>query len=235
MAETGTATRQRWALAALAILVAVLGLLLYVWTRPDRDGASAQPAAGGASAGSAGGGASATASGSGEARPALDDPETLTSEPPRMAGGQPFWRPGLPHWYGPRADPFIRQPHDYPPTTPEKLGTRVSVNLFDLERVQDMVRRGLDGESEIARALGHPLSDEQREKGRAVIQRFFDDTVPDIDAVLSGHMSTDEAYARIAPRRSQMDVNLRNALGLTPAQFTALWPHTGPQPSPASR
>lgn len=125
-----------------------------------------------------------------------------------MAGGQPFWRPGLPHWYGPREDPFIRQPHDYPPTTPEKLGAS-GAYLFDLERVQDMVRRGQDGDSEIAQVLGHPLSDEARERARGVIQRFFDDTVPDIDAVLSEKMTAD----------------LRAALGLSPAQFAQLWPH----------
>lgn len=215
-------SRQRWVVATLAILVAMLGLLLWWGTRTDADRAIAQPsnhtraASGGAATASA-------ASERVEGRPTLDDPAVLTSEPARMAAGQPFWRPGLPHWYGPREDAFIRQPHDYPPTTPEKLGAS-GVYLFDLERVQDMVRRGQDGDSELALALGHPISDEEREAARGVIQRFFDDTVPDIDAVLSGKLTSDEAFARIAPRRQKMDGELRRALGLSEQQFAQLWP-----------
>jgi len=215
-------SRQRWAVATLTIIVAVLGLLLWWWTRPDAERAIAEPSDP-ARTGAAGAAGASAAGGRPEAAPTLDDPATLTSEPPSMAGGQPFWRPGLPHWYGPREDPFIRQPHDYPPTTPEKLGA-AGVYLFDLEHVQDMVRRGQDGDSEIAVALGHPISDEQREGARGVIQTFFDQTVPDIDAVLSDKMTPDQAFARIAPRRQKMDGDLRLALGLSQAQFAHLWP-----------
>lgn len=220
-------SRKRWLLAALAIIVAVLGALLWWWTRPGAEHANAEAAAGTARDTPAAQAVAPPAHD--EARPTLDETATLTSEPARMANGQPFWRPGLPHWYGPREDPFIRQPHDYPPTTPEKIGA-AGVYLFDLERVQDMVRRGGDGDSELASVLGHPLSDDARERARGVIQRFFDETVPDIDAVLSDNMTPDAAFARIAPRRRKMDADLRAALGLSEAGFAQLWPHAVEKP-----
>ena len=222
-------SRQRWVLVALALIVAALGILVLIWTRAGGD-AAATPAADRAPIIRAL--PAAAVAPAADPRPTLEDPETMTSEPARLAGGQPFWRPGLPHWYGPREDAFIRQPHDYAPGTPDQLGDRISVHLFDLERVQDMVRRGTDGDSEIAVALGHPLSEAQHQRARAVLQRFFDDTVPDIDAVLSGSLTTDAAYARIKPRREQMDTELRLALGLSERAFAELWPHIGRVPGP---
>lgn len=137
-----------------------------------------------------------------------------------------FWRPGQEHDYGSDEDPFIRQPHDYGTDTPRILGNRISHHVFDLERVQDMVRRGSEANSEIARARGgSPLTDDERQQARAALQKFFDQTVPDVDRLVGGELSRDQGYARIAPRRQQLDRDLRAALKLTKKQFYQVWPH----------
>lgn len=220
--------KARWRRLALAALTAaVLGLvaLLFRSSRPRGESAAAAATPpGGAPVASArvGRAAAGPAPATRSAPGAAAEPEART-----MADGRPFWRPGQPHWYGPKADPFIRQPHDYAPGTPEKLGNRISEHLFDLERVQDMVSRGTDDNSEIARVRGWPLDEGELANARGVLQRFFDETVPVVDAVLGEELSRDAAYADIGPRRWRMNDDVRVALGLTEAQFAELWPHIG--------
>jgi hypothetical protein len=144
--------------------------------------------------------------------------------PPPPGDGHPFWRPGAEHWYGDDADPFIRQPLDYPTDTPAILGNRISYHLYDLETVQDMVRRGREPDSEIARVLGRPLSDAEWQAGRRVLQAFFDDMVPRVDALIAGDQTLDEGYAFIGPRRRRLDAELREALHLDDDRFYKLWP-----------
>jgi hypothetical protein len=173
----------------------------------------------------------ATAAERGDDAPAARDtaptaPAVAIEQPAgEAAPGRAFWEPGKEHWYGDDPDPFIRQPLDYGMDTPKILGNRISYHVYDLETVQDMVRRGQEADSEIARVKGRPLTDSERNAARAVIQEFFDETVPDVDGVIGGELSQDEAYDAIGPRRRQMNEDLRRALDLTEDEFYKIWPH----------
>ena len=79
--------------------------------------------------------------------------------------------------------------------------------------------------AEIERARGTPLTAAEREAGRRVIQAFFDETVPEVDAVIEGTLSQDAAYGSIGPRRRQMNRDLREALHLSEEDFYTIWPH----------
>jgi hypothetical protein len=152
-------------------------------------------------------------------------PGLAPAEVPVPGEGHPFWRPGAEHWYGDELDPFVRQPLDYPTDTPSILGNRISYHVYDLETVQDMVRRGREPDSEIARVLGRPLTDAEWQAGRRALQAFFDETVPHVDAVIGGDETMDEGYAFIGPRRRRLDAELRQALHLDDDRFYKLWPH----------
>lgn len=145
-------------------------------------------------------------------------------------GGTPvvrtrWWQPGLEHDYGTDPDPFVRQPLDYPSDTPRILGNRISYHVYDLELVQDMVRRGDQPGSEIAQVRGEPLTDHERQAARALLQGFFEATVPEVDDIIAGSLSRDEGYEFIGARRLELDRGLRAALGLSQKQFDSLWPH----------
>jgi len=139
--------------------------------------------------------------------------------------GRPTWKPGNEHWYGADPEPFVRQPHDYDMDTPEILGNRISYHIYDLETVVDMVSRGDQDDSEIARVKGRPLTSTEKEAGRRLLQEFFDDTVPNVDRLIEGSMTTDDGYDLVGPRRRQMNEDLRGALGLNEDQFYKIWPH----------
>jgi hypothetical protein len=136
-----------------------------------------------------------------------------------------FWKPGAPHHYGDAVDPFIRQPHDYPPNTPKILGGRISLNVFDLETVQDTVRSGQDPGSHMARALGRVLTEEEWLAGRQAIQSFFDEAVPHVDAIIAGTESREAGEAFFEPRRSRLNQELREALHMDEEEFNRVWPH----------
>lgn len=200
-------TKRRTGIAAAALVAVALVALLWLIDSPagsaDPMPAPASPAA--------------TAP--------LASPSTRAAPVARPLVRARWWRPGQPHDYGTDVDPFIRQPQDYGSDTPAILGERISFHVYDLERVQDMVRRGTEPHSEIAQVRGTPLTEDEREAARRVLQAFFDQTVPDVDAIIEGSMSRDEGYDRIRPRRLALDRDLRDALGLTDKQLYELWPH----------
>jgi hypothetical protein len=138
-----------------------------------------------------------------------------------------WWTPGQPHYYG---DPggFIRQPLDYGGNTPRILGNRISYHLYDLETVVDMVRRGRDAHSEIAKVVGRPLTEDEWQAGRKVLQSFFDDTTPHVDNIIAGDENVDDGYGFVGPRRRRLNAELRQALNLTDEQFYKVWPHVKP-------
>jgi hypothetical protein len=211
------ANRTPRGLVALVILAtAVVGLLVVLLLRSmSTTGPAAAPAA--APAASPAGPATPSASLQRAALPE-DLPGTLRSR-------TDWWQPGQEHDYGTDEDPFIRQPQDYGSDTPEILGNRISYHVYDLERVQDMVRRGTEPGSEIAQARGAPLTAEEREAARQLLQAFFDDTVPEVDGVIAGELTREQAYERIGPRRLELDRRLREVLHLSDEQFHDVWPH----------
>jgi hypothetical protein len=153
-------------------------------------------------------------------------PALATPTPPAAPQARTqWWKPGQRHDYGQDVDPFIHQPQDYASDTPARLGNRISYHVFDLELVQDMVRRGDEPGSEIAQVRGAPLTASERTEARRVLQQFFNETVPDVDAMIGGTLTTDDGYARIGPRRLALDRDLRAALALSEKQFAELWPH----------
>lgn len=212
------ARTHRVALGALgAVVAAAVVLLLVALREPARDSVVAARGRGAEAA---------PTEAPSPAMPRLSVEAAPGDEPPAvMASGRPFWRPGADHWYGPDDDPFIRQPHDYPPGMPELLGDGISVHVFDLERVQDMVRRGVEPDSEIAVLKGRPLDAAEHARARAALQAFFDDTVPIVDGVVAGTTTREEALAVIGPGRARLNERLRQALGLSPGELAALWPH----------
>jgi len=198
---------------AVAVIAIVVALLVAMRADEGASPATAEPATAPVAAPSA------------PPAPSLPPSVPPAAAPTGPAEGHLFWQPGAEHWYGDDVDPFIRQPLDYPTDTPSILGNRISYHLYDLETVQDMVRRGRELDSEIARVLGRPLDDAEWQAGRRALQAFFDETVPRVDALIAGDQTLDEGYAFIGQRRRRLDRELRQALHLDDAQFYALWPH----------
>ena|GEM_PF-6414192 len=130
------------------------------------------------------------------------------------------------HYYGPNENAFIRQPHDYGDDTPATLGGRTGHTLFDLERVQDMVRRGDEANSEFARLDRGVLLPQEKRAARQVLQAFFDESTIVVDAVMDGVVDPADAFAKyFMPRRERLNADLRDALNLSSAEFYELWPH----------
>lgn len=205
---------------SIAAVVVMIGLLLTLIRLSDSPaGPSTEPAPPPATA--------ATPSPSLPAPSHLAPTEPAASLDGRLVVRDRWWKPGQEHDYGNDVDPFIRQPQDYDGNTPAILGERISFHVYDLERVQDMVRRGIEPGSELAQVRGSPVSARERDDARQVLQAFFDATVADVDAVIEGSLSRDEGYALIGPRRLALDRDLRGALGLSEKQFYDLWPHIG--------
>lgn len=154
-----------------------------------------------------------------------DDQEVPNHSAAVLPPDERWWRPGRKHRYDDTADPFVRQPLDYSPDTPRLLGPRIGQDLFDQERIADMVRRGTRPGSAIALAKGRPLSVEEQQAGRRALQAFFDDAVPKVDAMIAGEMSVSAGENYFGPRRQQLNRELRDALGLQDGQFLRIWPH----------
>ncbi len=155
----------------------------------------------------------------------VDMPQTAVSAAESASQENKWWRPGREHRYDDVADVFVRQPLDYSPDTPSRLGNSIGFALFDLERVSDMVRTATTPESEVAMAKGRALTKEEWHAARQVLQLFFDETTPVVDAILSGDMSTTAGARLIAARRTDLNKELRDAMGLGPKQFYQIWPH----------
>ena len=139
-----------------------------------------------------------------------------------------WWQPGQKHRYDEHPDAFIRQPLDYSPDTPRLLGAEIGVSLFDLERIADMIHRGTESNSAISRVLGRPLQTTEQQKARQLLQQFFDEAMPVVDAILGSEMTPQEGEAFFKPRRQQLNHELRAALAITEPEFFAIWPHLAP-------
>ncbi len=136
-----------------------------------------------------------------------------------------WWQPGQKHRYDEHPDAFIRQPLDYSPDTPRLLGAEIGVNLFDLERISDMIHRGTESNSAISRVIGRSLQTTEQQKARQLLQQFFDEAMPVVDAILASEMTQQEGEAFFKPRRQQLNRELRAALAITEPEFLAIWPH----------
>jgi hypothetical protein len=126
------------------------------------------------------------------------------------------------HWYGYNSEEaFVRQRHDWPPDTAERLGPAIGLYLADFELVIDTIADG----ARVDAARGTPLAEEEREGARQTLQLFIDDINPIVDEVLAGVRTAEEAFPAIQDRRRLLNRELTERLGLTPAQFVALFPH----------
>lgn len=134
---------------------------------------------------------------------------------------EPWALPQIPKW-GTDPDPFVRQRHDYPPSTPERLGPLCSAFLFDVERLLDAVERGQEAKAPIARARGAPLQPAEREQARVVLQSFFDAVTPLVDGVLNDASTQLAACDRIRELRDVLDRDLGKATSMTTAQYLKL-------------
>jgi hypothetical protein len=125
-------------------------------------------------------------------------------------------------WYGYNAEEaFVRQRHDWPPDTAERLGPAVGLYLADFELIVDTIADG----TQVSAARGTPLAEEDREGARRTLQVFIDDIDPIVDEVLAGVRTAEEAFPAIQDRRRRLNRELAERLGLTPTQFAALFPH----------
>jgi hypothetical protein len=81
-----------------------------------------------------------------------------TAEPALDSSGDKRDRLDVPRYGYDPDNAFVRQRHDYPPDTPERLGPDVGRVLFDLETVIDTVASGADEAGRIHDARHSPLS-----------------------------------------------------------------------------
>jgi hypothetical protein len=126
--------------------------------------------------------------------------------------------------HGTNEHEFVRQRHDYPPDTPEKLGPRIGRVLFDLETVIDMVAHGHEEGSAIAVTRGRALTADEQKAGQTVLQQFFDEATPVVDAALAQELPLDQAFERLLQLRIDLNCRLMGALALDEPQLLALWP-----------
>jgi len=207
-----TSRKLPW-LAALSVLVGAGAVTLMSWPgrRPERSVAPARAP-------------SAVAS----------DPIAMAASAPASPGGSMIERlPVAP--YGSDPKPFIRQRHDYPPNTPERLGPKVGRVLFDLETVTDEVSRADQATGRIAEVRGDPVEPEDRERARKALQKFFDEATPIVDQALVGVISSDQAFEKLLEKRTALNCDLMVSLGLYEEQLFFLWPQTKDVLGPSCR
>jgi hypothetical protein len=147
------------------------------------------------------------------ARPVVQDPEAPHARRELAEDG---------YWYGYNAEEaFVRQRHDWPPDTAERLGPAVGLYLADFEMVVDTIANG----AQVDAARGAPLAEDEREGARRTLQAFIDDIDPIVEEVLVGVRTAEEVFPAIQDRRRRLNRDLAERLGLTPTQFVALFPH----------
>jgi hypothetical protein len=158
-----------------------------------------------------------------------DQPRAEKPVPPRQAPQTPAApqarEPAPSEVQGRREGGFVRQRHDYPTDTPERLGPEIGLYLFDLERVVDVVARGDQEGAEIARVRGEPLTAREREQGRRALQAFFDAATPIVDDVLAGEKTRAQGLAELRALRHELNRELARALALGAKGLTELFPH----------
>lgn len=126
--------------------------------------------------------------------------------------------------YGANPDEFVRQRHDYPPDTPERLGPKVGRVLFDLEVVVDGVAGGHVEGGKIHEVRGTPLTADEQAAGQAVLQKFFDEATPIVDGALDQQIDLELVYAQLLALRAAMNCDLSAALELNREEIFTLWP-----------
>ncbi len=129
------------------------------------------------------------------------------------------------HKYDDNPDIFIRQPIDYPPDMPRRMGDKISICVFDLELVKEAIRTGNEPGSKFAKTLGRQLSEQERTAARAALQAFFDEGVPVMDSLMLEQKSLDEGFEFFQPRRQQLNQELRKVMNLSQEEFYKLYPH----------
>jgi hypothetical protein len=151
-------------------------------------------------------------------------PARAATTPDRLASAMPRDRLDVPaHGYDPD-NAFVRQRHDYPPDTPARLGPDVGRLLFDMETVVDTVATGADESGRIHQIRHSPLTPDEQQAGRDVLQKFFDDATPLVDAALAGETSLDETAQLLMARRIAMNCDLAMVLGLNEHEIYQLFP-----------
>lgn len=128
--------------------------------------------------------------------------------------------------YGANPDAFVRQRHDYPPDTPERLGPKVGRVLFDLETIVDEVSRAREPGSRIVDVRGEPVEVDEVERARQALQDFFDDATPVVDRALAGQLTLDDAFDTLLARRQELNCDLMVSLGMFEEELYFLWPQT---------